>query len=119
MDEDARGVLLVPSCRVYLHIPSDRNGKDAYWVGRKPGQITADVERACNLGLEQNRLDFASEITADTCKLWSPDYIDTIRWRLAWRQSFFWGCVKQLRLNNYCPIHISAHMLQPIANNFI
>ena len=38
------------------------------------------------VALEQTRIEFASEIAAGIRKIWSADYIDTIRRRLVWRQ---------------------------------
>lgn len=86
MDEAASDSMLVPNCRVYLHVPRDWNGNDVFWIGWGKGQVTADLGRACNLDLEQTRLEFAGEIATGVRKIWSADYIDTIRRRLVWRQ---------------------------------
>lgn len=86
MDEAASNSLLVPNCRVYLHVPRDWNGNDVFWIGWGKGQVTADLGRACNLELEQTRLEFAADIATGARKIWSAEYIDTIRRRLVWRQ---------------------------------
>ncbi|QJI38261.1 hypothetical protein [Pseudomonas sp. ADAK13] len=86
MDEQASNAMLEPGCRVYMQVPGSWNGNDVYWMGWNKGQVTADLGRACNLNLEQSRIEFAAELSAGTQKLWSADYIESIRRRLVWRQ---------------------------------
>ena len=86
MDEAASDALLVSGCRVYVQVTGDWNGNDVYWIGWKKGQVTADLGRACNLNLEQSRIEFSDELHKGARKIWSARYIDTIRRRLVWRQ---------------------------------
>lgn len=86
MNEQASDAMLVPGCRVYLQAPGAWNGNDVYWIGWKQGQVTADNGLACNLNLEQARIEFAVDLSTGARKLWSADYINTIRRRLVWRQ---------------------------------
>lgn len=86
MDEQASNAMLAPECRVYLQVPGSWNGNDAYWMGWGKAQFTADLGRACNLNLEKSRIEFATELSTGTLKLWSADYIESIRRRLVWRQ---------------------------------
>jgi hypothetical protein len=86
MDEHASDAMLTPGCRVYVHVPGDWNGNDVYWIGFNRGQVTEDLGRAANISIEQAREQFADGIAAGTRKLWSADYIDTIRRRLVHRQ---------------------------------
>ena len=87
MDEHASNAMLKPGCRVYVQVPRDWNGNDVYWIGWNKGQVTADLGRACNLDLQQSRIEFAVDLSTGVRKLWSADYIDTIRRRLVHRQN--------------------------------
>ncbi|MBP0948897.1 hypothetical protein JTA33_00345 [Pseudomonas sp. 20GA0080] len=87
MDEAASDAMLVHGCRVYVQVPGDWNGNDVFWIGWNKGQVTADLGRACNLNLDQSRIEFAADLATGLRKLWSADYIDTIRRRLVWRQN--------------------------------
>ncbi len=87
MEQAASDALLVPGCRVYVHVTGDWNGNDVYWVGFNKGQVTEDLGRAANIKLEDAREQFAEGIKAGTRKLWSANYIDTIRRRLVHRQN--------------------------------
>lgn len=87
MDEQASDAMLVPDCRVYVQAPGDWNGNDVYWIGFGKVQITADLGRAANISIEQAREQFADHLASGVRKLWSADYIDSIRRRLVWRQN--------------------------------
>lgn len=86
MEQEASDAMLVQGCRVYVHVTGDWNGNDVYWVGFNKGQVTEDLGRAANIKLEDAREHFAKGIAGGTRKLWSADYIDTIRRRLVHRQ---------------------------------
>jgi hypothetical protein len=85
MKEEASDALLVPGSRVYLHVPRNWNGNDVYWIGWSK-EHTADLGRACNLDLGQTQIEFAGDLATGVRKVWSAEYIDTIRRRLVWRQ---------------------------------
>ena len=86
MDEHASDAMLVLGSRVYVQAPGDWNGNDVYWIGFGQVQITADLGRAANISIEQAREQFAGDIATGVRKIWSADYIDSIRRRLVWRQ---------------------------------
>lgn len=86
MDEQASDALLVPSSRVYVNVPGDWNGNDVYWIGFWPGQVTEDLGKAANISIEKAREQFADGLATGRYKIWSADYIHTIRRRLVHRQ---------------------------------
>lgn len=85
MEQDASDALLEPGCRVYVHVPGDWNGNDVYWVGTG-GYPACRLDQAKPFVLEYARAEFANHLAQGTRKLWSADYIETIRRRLVHRQ---------------------------------
>jgi len=73
MDEQVSNAMQDRGCRVYLQMLGSWNGNDVYRTGWNKGQLTGDLGRACNLNLEQSRIEFAAELSAGTCKPWSAD----------------------------------------------
>jgi hypothetical protein len=87
MDEEANQATLVPGCRVYVQVCGDWNGNDVYWVGAtRRGMVTENLDLAANLEHEGAAFMFADQAQRGQRKLWSCDYIDTIKRRLVHRQ---------------------------------